>query len=88
MSRIEVRTETPRNYHVTLMLQMTGEQALIVFAKQLHVFGLVGRKGVSVNLKGERHLPPCNHQSPPKPSHPSTYIQVRAPMWFRRFRWD
>jgi hypothetical protein len=37
MSRMEVRTEIPRNYHVTLMLQMAGEQGLIAYAKQLHV---------------------------------------------------
>lgn len=34
---MQVRAEIPRNYHVTVMLEMAGEQALIVYAKQLHV---------------------------------------------------
>lgn len=37
MTRMEVRAEIPRNYHVTLMLETAEEQALVVYAKQLHV---------------------------------------------------
>lgn len=37
MSRAEVRTLIPRNFHVTLMLDLAGDQALIVYAKQLNL---------------------------------------------------
>lgn len=37
VTRMDVRADIPRNYHVVLMLQMAGEQALIVYAKQLHL---------------------------------------------------
>jgi hypothetical protein len=37
MNRMGVRAEIPRNYHLVLMLEMAGEQSLIVYATQLHV---------------------------------------------------
>lgn len=37
MAGVEVRADIPRNYQVVVMLQMAGEQALIVYQKQLHV---------------------------------------------------
>jgi hypothetical protein len=37
MKGMEIRADIPRNYHVVLMLQMAGEQALIVYAKRLSV---------------------------------------------------
>lgn len=37
MTRTEVRAQIPRNYFITLMLELAGEQARISFAKQLHL---------------------------------------------------
>lgn len=42
MQGMKVRADIPRNYHVVLMLEMAGQQALIVYAKQLHVLEAPG----------------------------------------------
>lgn len=37
VAHLEVHMEIPRNYHIVLMLEMAGEQALVVYAKRLHI---------------------------------------------------